>query len=320
MKFIHEDAQFDQLLRAVSGARAVGVALVEKDYWVTHALWGLHEQGFDVWFKGGTSLSKGFGLIARFSEDLDLKVESGRSGMPQVTSWSSEGSRATAERRAAFEWLGANLHVAGATVWLDADRSAARLWRAADVHVAFPALHAASLPPDTKPHVLLEIGNARVVPFLPRDLSAFVHDHLAEAGLASEYVDNRPRAVRCVHPVVTLLEKLDALAGRAPRAELEAASYIRHYEDAAQVVRAFDRLPALHGHGDARSLAAEMLAQRQLRGLPTADHKAFDPLRLGHAERIRDAYDAIQPMYWGPRLRLEEACEAIRTWVRLNLG
>jgi predicted nucleotidyltransferase component of viral defense system len=38
-------------------------------------LWALHTQGLEVWFKGGTSLSKGVGLIERFSEDIDLKRE-----------------------------------------------------------------------------------------------------------------------------------------------------------------------------------------------------------------------------------------------------
>jgi predicted nucleotidyltransferase component of viral defense system len=40
----------------------------------TRELWALDAQGFDVWFKGGTSLSKGSGLIERFSEDLDLRT------------------------------------------------------------------------------------------------------------------------------------------------------------------------------------------------------------------------------------------------------
>lgn len=34
--------------------------------------------GFDVWFKGGTSLTKRFGLIGRFSEDLNFKIEPGK--------------------------------------------------------------------------------------------------------------------------------------------------------------------------------------------------------------------------------------------------
>ncbi len=37
----------------------------EGHYWVTHILWALHETGLEIGFKGGTSLSKGFGLIQR---------------------------------------------------------------------------------------------------------------------------------------------------------------------------------------------------------------------------------------------------------------
>lgn len=77
MKFVHDDAEFDGLIQIVARARRIAPGLVEKDYWVTHSLWSLHQAGFDVWFKGGTSLSKGFGLIERFSEELDLKVEPG---------------------------------------------------------------------------------------------------------------------------------------------------------------------------------------------------------------------------------------------------
>ena len=59
MSFVHDDPEFDALLQIVAAKRRLGVALVEKDYWVTHTLWALHAQGFEVWFKGGTSLSKG---------------------------------------------------------------------------------------------------------------------------------------------------------------------------------------------------------------------------------------------------------------------
>jgi len=49
---------------------------VEKDYWVTHALFTIfnNEIGKDTVFKGGTSLSKGYNIIKRFSEDIDLVV------------------------------------------------------------------------------------------------------------------------------------------------------------------------------------------------------------------------------------------------------
>jgi predicted nucleotidyltransferase component of viral defense system len=49
---------------------------VEKDYWVMFALHTIfnHEIGKETVFKGGTALSKCFGMIERFSEDIDLVV------------------------------------------------------------------------------------------------------------------------------------------------------------------------------------------------------------------------------------------------------
>lgn len=60
---------------AASDILHVNPAVVEKDYWVTQALRALVPQfNEDFVFKGGTSLSKAFGIIHRFSEDLDLLV------------------------------------------------------------------------------------------------------------------------------------------------------------------------------------------------------------------------------------------------------
>lgn len=61
-------------------------AFLEKDYWVTQVLRALNREcpgGFVL--KGGTSLSKGYGIINRFSEDVDIVVirhadESGAAG------------------------------------------------------------------------------------------------------------------------------------------------------------------------------------------------------------------------------------------------
>lgn len=51
---------------------------VEKDFWVCWTLDvlfnGLDRGGPRLLFKGGTSLSKAFGLISRFSEDIGITV------------------------------------------------------------------------------------------------------------------------------------------------------------------------------------------------------------------------------------------------------
>jgi len=57
--------------------RAVDAVLIEKDFWVCWLLGMLFSQpelGPHLVFKGGTSLSKVFGVIERFSEDVDLSV------------------------------------------------------------------------------------------------------------------------------------------------------------------------------------------------------------------------------------------------------
>ena len=314
MSFIHEDRGFNDLLRIVAKRHGLAVGLVEKDYWVTHVLWAIHNQGFDVWFKGGTSLSKGFDLIKRFSEDLDLKIEPGSaSTLPLVTDWTRESTRATRQRRSYFETLADLLQVAGAEILLSVPDNERR-WTSANLHVRYPGRNIDSLSGLT-PFVLLEVGSARVTPSLERDLTSFVHDHLGENGQLAHYHANRPSAVRCVHPFVTLIEKLDNLHRRVPRADGDPATFVRHFEDAAHIIASAGDLPALAGYRDVWSLADEMLAERQIRQRPASDDPAFAP---GDGERwrqIRAAHEAIGPMFWGERIALEDACEAIRTWI-----
>lgn len=53
---------------------------IEKDYWVCwilRELFSLPEWGKSITFKGGTSLSKCWGLINRFSEDIDIVIDKG---------------------------------------------------------------------------------------------------------------------------------------------------------------------------------------------------------------------------------------------------
>jgi hypothetical protein len=69
----------DQLAALGVAATASGrpVHLLEKDIWVVWALQGLFESdlGKHLVFKGGTSLSKGYDIIERFSEDIDLTYD-----------------------------------------------------------------------------------------------------------------------------------------------------------------------------------------------------------------------------------------------------
>lgn len=72
---LHERDDFLDLLTSVGESTGAGAALVEKDYWVTEALRVVATNfGEGTIFKGGTSLSKAWHLIQRFSEDIDLLI------------------------------------------------------------------------------------------------------------------------------------------------------------------------------------------------------------------------------------------------------
>ena len=58
------------------GHPGVNQVAIEKDWWVTVTLKALFQTDCrdSLIFKGGTSLSKGFSIIERFSEDIDLAI------------------------------------------------------------------------------------------------------------------------------------------------------------------------------------------------------------------------------------------------------
>lgn len=313
MSFVHEDPEFAQLVQIVARQTGIAAALIEKDYWVTHCLWALHQLGLDIWFKGGTSLSKGFGLIQRFSEDLDLMVQQGScEGLPGVTNWTSSNKGPVGRRRAFYDALADTITVPGVRIEQDASRIDKQA-RGADYLGRYPGVLLAELAPTMTPFVRLEVGHARVLPWIEKSLSSFVHKQLASQGMLEEFDDNRPLGVRCVHPLVTLLEKIDAMARRYKREDMDSDSFVRHYEDAAQIIRSEEKLPDMGM--TAAELAEDMLKQKDIAKLPFPDEPALLLASPEKRKSIEKAFAEIAPMYWGPRISLAESCETIRTWI-----
>jgi hypothetical protein len=51
VSFVHDDPDFVQVLRFVSDETRIDPSLVEKDYWVTHCMWALHQTGLELWLR-----------------------------------------------------------------------------------------------------------------------------------------------------------------------------------------------------------------------------------------------------------------------------
>ncbi len=77
MRLHENETLFRQAVIATAAELKIPEIFIEKDYWVTRALHLIFHAkiGEETVFKGGTALSKCFGLIDRFSEDIDLVVK-----------------------------------------------------------------------------------------------------------------------------------------------------------------------------------------------------------------------------------------------------
>ena len=74
--YLHEDRDnFRDIIEQVSNEIGRTPFVIEKDYYVTLILKQLSERLDNCVFKGGTSLSKGFRAIDRFSEDIDITFD-----------------------------------------------------------------------------------------------------------------------------------------------------------------------------------------------------------------------------------------------------
>ncbi len=70
------DAEKKLIFTAAGEKQGLPAYAIEKDWWVVQTLRIIFEMeiGKHLLFKGGTSLSKAWGLINRFSEDIDLAL------------------------------------------------------------------------------------------------------------------------------------------------------------------------------------------------------------------------------------------------------
>ena len=69
------DTERQDILQESANRRGIRDVIIEKDFWVCwtlNRLYALPEPANHIIFKGGTSLSKAYGLIERFSEDIDF--------------------------------------------------------------------------------------------------------------------------------------------------------------------------------------------------------------------------------------------------------
>ncbi|WP_363356363.1 nucleotidyl transferase AbiEii/AbiGii toxin family protein [Hydrogenophaga sp.] len=228
-EFLHERRDFDQLLAVVAEARGLDPSLVEKDYWIMHVLWGLQAQGFQFELKGGTSLSKGFGVIHRFSEDIDIRIEP-PADMAVKTGRNQDKPAHVASRRDYYEALAERIRIPGIdSVQRDTLFDDEKL-RSAGIRVVYVPRTAALA--GVKDGILLELGFDDTAPNRPVTISSWAWDTARDRGVS--VFDNRAAGVLCYAPTHTFVEKLQTISTKYRRlGESQAfpGNFLRHYYD-----------------------------------------------------------------------------------------
>jgi len=228
-EFLHERRDFDQLLAVVANNRGLDPMLVEKDYWIMHGLWGLQAQGFVFELKGGTSLSKGFGVIHRFSEDIDIRIEP-PADMEVKIGRNQDKPAHIASRQAYYNELAKRISIPGIdSVERDTFFDDEKM-RSAGIRLLY-STRAASVT-GVKDGILLELGFDDTAPNRPVTISSWALDFALGRGL--EVLDNRAVDVPCYAPTHTFVEKLQTISTKYRRlaeAKEFPANFLRHYYD-----------------------------------------------------------------------------------------
>ena len=74
--YLHNNTdEFKRMIELIAFKENIDPNFIEKDYYITMILKCLKSKCPNIIFKGGTSLSKCFGIINRFSEDIDISFE-----------------------------------------------------------------------------------------------------------------------------------------------------------------------------------------------------------------------------------------------------
>lgn len=224
MKYLFQRDDFAELVSASAEAHGIlNPAIVEKDYYVTEALRLIaNDFGDVVIFKGGTSLSKGWKLINRFSEDIDLYVAPLDS--PERTLARFEE---VAEAVMAFPGFTGRLGRTdkGAASWTEEFTFQSQLEDLGTI----------------RPVVLLEAGiQSADQPTETVKLTSLVSETLDSQGADSGTDDREPFPMHLLHFRRTFVEKLFTLHSRVDRANRQGRELgrdARHYYDLAMLLQ-----------------------------------------------------------------------------------
>jgi hypothetical protein len=299
-QFLHNHPDFTQLIRIVSDANDIAPALVEKDYWIMHCLFGLQKQDLTFQLKGGTSLSKGYRIIERFSEDIDIRIEPPQ-GMNVKTGRNHDKPEHCQGRKSFYDWLASTIKIDGIyqtqrdTTFDDAK------YRSGGIRLHYTSIMGSY--EGLKDGILLEVGFDEISPNQTRSISSWAYDYAVGK---VPILDNRALGIACYHPGHTLVEKLQAISTKY-RLQQETSSFpanfMRHYYDVHSLLQSED-VQRFIGTAEYQAHKA-----KRFRGADNQDISKNDAFLLSDSATralYKSAYEAGRTLYYKRQPEFEE--------------
>lgn len=222
---LSEHPDFAAFLTLAATDSGLPETFVEKDYWITVILRTVATTlGERAIFKGGTSLSKGWNLLDRFSEDIDLFVDPAAEpplGSTRAIDRTMKRLNGDVSAIAGLEFVRAESRTIGGRGRIDTFRY--------DSH--FPPLE--GFPTTVRLEPGIQSGKQ---PTARVKISSIVGELLIARGAAGELdVEGiEPFEMDLLHFRRTFVEKLFAIHGKVERLEQEGVPLgrdVRHYAD-----------------------------------------------------------------------------------------
>jgi hypothetical protein len=204
-----------------------------------HCLYGLSNLGLNVELKGGTSLSKAFNIINRFSEDIDVKIipEEEKIGFKVYTGKNHDRQKHRDSRKNYFDWLVAKINgnIAGIVEVVRDESFDDHKYRNGGIRLIYETMFTSV--EGLKEGILLEVGFDKTTPNLMKDISSWVYDRGANLLHGQNIKDNRAKGIVCYDPRYTFVEKLQAIVTkydlykRDKNNRRPPINFLRHYYD-----------------------------------------------------------------------------------------
>ncbi|CAM3642389.1 nucleotidyl transferase AbiEii/AbiGii toxin family protein [Sphingobacterium prati] len=307
--YLHQHKSFKDLLLAESEERAIDPILIEKDYWIMHCLYGLQKLGFRFELKGGTSLSKAYKIIDRFSEDIDIHIH------PGATLGINENPKNTnannvAKRLAFYDMLADEIKIEGIeVVERDTFFDDTDYYRSGGIRLIYNSFFNAL--PGLKEGILLEVGFDNVTPNNPMDISSWAFDKALQA--STSLTDNRALQIPCYDMRYTFVEKLQTIATKFRNMQSSGnsqANFMRQYYDIYQLlnqqeVKEFIGTPEYLNHKERRFPNADF-------EIPISQNQAFlledDKLK----QQLNQSYIKSKALYYNGQIDLQSILDLLK--------